>query len=126
MDSFDRPPLSKTRSTSSSFQQGRRPSRTASTKYGSIVEERKQKHADNEEESDYYEIEQEQDNGIFEIPEENEDQQEGIRQRTLTSERMSIDSFDHEITLKERQDVSNFFNNFFFLNFCIQYIYFFL
>lgn len=111
MDSFDRPPLSKTKSTSSSFQQGRRPSRTASSKYGSIVEERKQKNADNEEESDDYEQEQqEQDNRIFEIPEEDEQHQEGTRQRGLTSERLSINSFDHEITLKERQDVSIIIN----------------
>ncbi|KAG2213176.1 hypothetical protein INT47_011325, partial [Mucor saturninus] len=98
------PPLSKTRSTSSSFHQGRRPSRTASTKYGSIVEERKNRH---EEESDEYEQEQQEtDNGIFEIPEEDE-RSEMARQRGLSSDRMSMNSYDHEITLKERQEAMN-------------------
>lgn len=102
MDNSERPPLSKTRSTSSSFHQGRRPSRTASTKYGSIVEERKHRH---EEESDEYEQDQqENDNGIFEIPEEDE-RLEMARQRGLSTDRMSMNSYDHEITLKERQEV---------------------
>lgn len=98
----ERPPLSKSRSTSSSFQQGRRPSR--SSKYGSIVEERKHRNTDNEEESD-----EQQEARIFEIPEEDE-HSEMARQRGLSTERMSMNSFDHEITLKERQDVTRIYD----------------
>ncbi|KAI8090500.1 hypothetical protein BDF21DRAFT_333313 [Thamnidium elegans] len=101
MDSSNRPPLIKARSNSSSFlQQNRRPSRTMSSKYGSIVEERGQpEEEDEDEESD----EQEQDNNLLN-PEE-ELREDGTRR--MPNERMSMNSIDYEITLKDRQEAMN-------------------
>ncbi|GAA5798578.1 hypothetical protein HPULCUR_003983 [Helicostylum pulchrum] len=100
MDSSDRPPLIKARSNSSSFlQQNRRPSRTTSAKYGSIVEERRQPEEEEDEESD----EQEQDDNLLNPDEEL--REDGTRR--MPNERMSMNSIDYEITLKDRQEAMN-------------------
>lgn len=100
----DRPTLSKTRTNSSSYV-GRRPSRTTSSKYGSIVEEQQQRNdtsSDNEDSSSNDQGDQEN-NGIFDIAEEGEEES---RQRR-PSERMSLNSLDYELTLKDKQEAMN-------------------
>lgn len=71
-----------------------------SAKYGSIVEERRQ--PEEEDEEDEESDEQEQDNNLL-IPDE-ELREDGTRR--MPNERMSMNSFDYEITLKDRQEVS--------------------
>lgn len=85
-----RPALSKTRTNSSSYV-GRRPSRTMSSKYGSITEDNRESNSEEEETS----------NDIFDIAEEGEGA-EGSRQRA-----MSMDSLDYELTLKDKQEAMN-------------------
>lgn len=77
-----RPKLVKTRSTSSRIKKlGRTPS-----KYGSIIEEEDSKSSNEEEEEEGQE----------------QDQEHDLQSR---SERLSMNSFDHELTLKDKQDV---------------------
>lgn len=93
--STDRPNLQKTRTNSSSFRV-RRPSRTTS-KYGSIVEERSYPNANSEQDHDDADNDSEQDI----------DPRHDTRQGSThhASDRMSFSSLDHEITLKDKQDV---------------------
>lgn len=90
-----RPKLQKTRSTSSSFRV-KKLGRTAS-KYGSIIEERQDTSSNEDDE------ERQQSN------EQDESEEGHIRTRQPSnhpSERISMNSFDHELTLKDKQDVN--------------------
>lgn len=98
MDSLDRPTLSKTRTNSSSLV-GRRPSRTTSSKYGSIIEEERNNNSSNSNKSDSdYEDSQEQ-------PLEGENVVFGIQPVVEDSDRLSMNSLDYELTLKDKQEV---------------------
>lgn len=103
--SSGRPILQKTRSNSSSFRV-RRPSRTTS-KYGSIVEERSYPNANNNT-SDQEDAEDNDDDDEQELDPINErlDQTRQGSNHHL-SDRMSFSSLDHELTLKDKQDVRN-------------------
>lgn len=92
--SIDRPNLQKTRTNSSSFR-ARRPSRTTS-KYGSIVEERSYPNANRD-----------QDDDADNDSEQEENPNHDTRQDSIhhASDRISFSSLDHEITLKDKQDV---------------------
>lgn len=113
--SSQRPKLQKTRSTSSSFRlkkQGR-----ATSKYGSIIEEDTIKDTSSSSNEEEEETEQQPNEG-------EEEQQQHLFTRQPSnhpSERLSMNSFDHEITLKDKQDVRatistrHFAKHFFFL-----------
>jgi hypothetical protein len=101
--SSDRQILSKTRSNSS-----RKPSRTASSKYGSITEERNKDSNtnDGEEDNSSHEFQDTETGGgeTFEIQEEGREEQDP---NTRPTDHMSLNSLDHELTLKDKQEVLN-------------------
>ncbi|KAI9341601.1 hypothetical protein BD770DRAFT_422141 [Pilaira anomala] len=110
MDPSERPPLSKARSNSSSsyHQTNRRPSRTLSSKYGSIVEERRKSKTDeNEEDEDDESDELDQDTGVILEEEEEEEVVREEGSRRYPNDRTSMTSIDYEITLKDRQEAMN-------------------
>lgn len=92
--SVERPNLQKTRTNSSSFRV-RRPSRTTS-KYGSIVEERNYPNANSDQDTGDDDADNDSDP--------NHDTRQGSTYHA--SDQMSFSSLDHEITLKDKQDVS--------------------
>lgn len=93
--SSERPTLSKTRTNSSL----RRPSRTTSSKYGSITEERNRLPNDMDDSSSEEFHDTQTGGEVFEIPEEEEEGQ------TRSADRTSVNSLDYELTLKDKQEV---------------------
>ncbi|KAI9474093.1 MAG: hypothetical protein EXX96DRAFT_596945 [Benjaminiella poitrasii] len=123
--STERPKLHKIRSNSSSLNRRRRPSRTIS-KYGSIAEERNNypnsndnSHIDDEEyEEENNDDEDDQDDDDTDdneglrhkfdlLDEDGEIVSHRIRTRQHSSERMSLTSTEHELTLKDKQEAMN-------------------
>lgn len=87
--SSDRPKLQKSLSTSSSYGRSRRPSRTAS-KYGSIILEEDSNSSSNEDNRNDEELKL---------------GKQRTRQPSNLSDRLSLNSLDYELTLKDKQDV---------------------